>query len=203
MFTIVNMTPATDTRRRILDATQALYLEGGMDALTMRAVAERVGVSATALYRHFRNKEEMLATVLDQGFEVFGSYLQRCLAAPTPMERMTACGDEYVRFAAERRPYYELLFMSGAKRAVHMTEDCVAAHRHSTFQLLVDRVTECMDTGVLARDDAQEVALSIWSASHGLVGLYYEGVLPDDVEQFLVIYRRSIERLFAGLRSHS
>ncbi len=199
MFTLGNMPTASDTRRRILQAAQQLYLEGGSAALTMRAVGDRVGVSATALYRHFRNKSELLATVVEDGLEVFGTYLQRSLAAPTPYDRLLACGDEYVRFALERRPYYEVLFMSGAKLELGDEVDCIQEHRSSSFQVVVDRVAECMSAGVFRPDDAYETARIIWATSHGLVGLFYEGLVGPDPEDFRQVHQRDMQRLFTGL----
>lgn len=73
-----------DTRTRILNAARELYLEGGHRSVTMRGVAERVGVTATALYRQFDDKDALMNEVVDEGFRRFGRYLYKSLEGPVP-----------------------------------------------------------------------------------------------------------------------
>ena len=195
LFTLVNM---NTSRSDILTAAREVYLEGGIDALTMRTLAGRVGVTATALYRHFSNKEEILTQVIEQGLDVFANYLNRSLAASTPWERFQKSGQEYLRFALEHPRYYETLFMSSARQDIGDCTD-LDARRAATFQFLVDRVTECMEAGLLRRDDPTEAALTTWAHSHGLVTLYFTGKFGDDTDSFRELYNRSCERFCRGL----
>ena len=186
------------SRSDILTAAREVYLEGGIDALTMRALADRVGVTATALYRHFSNKEEILTRVIEQGLDVFATYLNRSLAAATPWERFQQSGQEYLRFALEHPRYYETLFMSSARQDIGDCTD-LDARRAATFQFLVDRVAECMEAGLLRRDDPTEAALTTWAHSHGLVALYFTGKFGEDSDSFRELYNRSCERFCRGL----
>ena len=68
-----------DTRERIVEEARDLYLTAGLAGLSMRKVAERVGVTATALYRHFEDKQALLLAVVQAGFERFTTYLLRGL----------------------------------------------------------------------------------------------------------------------------
>ena len=196
LFTVVNM---RDARRKILEAAREIYLEGGIDALSMRAVASRVGVTATALYRHVANKEEMLAQVIEHGLDIFSSYLSRCLAAPTPRERLEQTGAQYLRFALEHPRYYETLFMSASRLDLSEEKAGLRERRASTFQFVVDRISECMESGLLCRDDPVEVALTTWAHSHGLVALYFTGKFGDDAEGFTELYDRSRRRFLRGI----
>jgi AcrR family transcriptional regulator len=186
------------SRADILTAAREVYLEGGIDGLTMRALAGRIGVTATALYRHFSSKEEILGRVIDQGLDVFANYLSRSLAAVTPWERFQQTGEEYLRFALEHPRDYETLFMSSGRRDLGDCTDLVA-RRSATFQFLVDRVSECMAAGMLRRDDPTEVALATWAHSHGLVTLYFTGKFGDDAGSFRELYQRSCGRFCRGL----
>ena len=69
-----------DTRQQILCEAREVFLENGLSGFSMRTVAQRVGVTATALYRHFDGKDALLASMLGEAFATVGSYLGRALA---------------------------------------------------------------------------------------------------------------------------
>src|SRR6185295_14227632 len=176
---------SSEPRERILASARALYLEGGVQAVTMRGVAERVGVTATALYRHFDNKEDLLTELIGQAFLTFGAYLHRALGGKTPMERFLRSSESYLDFALEQREIYRTIFMSPVPKPADRPG--FQSHRFdpaSTFQFLVDRIRECMDSGDLRKDDPEQVAISVWAHVHALASLQVCGSfdLPD--EQF-------------------
>ena len=187
-------------RIRILDAANALFLQGGAGAVTMRAVADRVGVTATALYRHFENKDALLNAVLTVGFQSFGGYLYRALRGATPGERLKLAGQGYLDFALEQPQLYRTIFMTPRPE----TSGCPPNEPqwHATLQFLVDRVRECMEAGLLLPGEPFEVAVTIWSHVHGLVSLQLVGGTGLDEAAFRAAYAASLERLFFGLLAH-
>ncbi|HEU5060435.1 MAG TPA: TetR/AcrR family transcriptional regulator [Kofleriaceae bacterium] len=167
---------AAETRERIVEEARDLYLRGGLSAVSMRKVAERVGVSATALYRHFDDKESLLLAVVQTGFERFTSYLLSGLAGKSPLERLTLTGEGYLRFALDHPSYYRIMFMTS--REDFGFDQLPAATRNTlgrSFQLLVDRVRECQGARRLRVGEPEELAVLIWSFVHGLVSLYLAG----------------------------
>jgi AcrR family transcriptional regulator len=169
---------AAETRERIVEEARDLYLRGGLSAVSMRKVAERVGVSATALYRHFDDKESLLLAVVQTGFERFTSYLLSGQAGKTPLDRLTLTGEGYLRFALDHPSYYRIMFMTS--REDFGFDQLPAATRSSlgrSFQLLVDRVRECQGARRLRVGEPEELAVLIWSFVHGLVSLYLAGHL--------------------------
>lgn len=193
----------TETRDRIVEEARDLYLTGGLSALSMRKVAERVGVSATALYRHFDDKESLLMAVVQAGFERFTSYLLRGLSGKTPAERLTLTGEGYLRFALENPSYYRIMFMStredlGYDRFPAQSREKLS----SSFQLLVDRTRECQDAGRVRKGDPVELAVVIWSFCHGLVSLYlsgHMGPLDRKPAAFARFYATAQAEFLAGL----
>ncbi|MBX3270331.1 MAG: TetR/AcrR family transcriptional regulator [Sandaracinaceae bacterium] len=197
---------------RILACARDIYLAEGLSGLSLRAVARCAGITAPAIYRHFDDKEDLLWAVCQRGHELFASYLARGLKGATPRERLVATGMGYLDFALEHRPYYVIMFVAppehfGLERLAERSADEGGA----TFQMLVDRVRECVDAGVLSRADPVAHAVVIWGHVHGLVTI--EQRLPRDPEarrllapppiatdeQFRALYRRSIEALLDGL----
>lgn len=191
------------TRDSIVEQARDLYLAGGMSGLSMRKIAQRVGVSATALYRHFDSKEALLVAVVQAGFETFTSYLLRGLAGASPAERLSLTGEGYLRFALEHPSYYRIMFM--ASRDDFGFDELPQRSRETlgrSFHLLVDRVRECQESGHLRPGDPVEVAVLIWSFSHGLVSLYlagHMGPLGGDDQAFAGFFARGQSDLLAGL----
>lgn len=194
---------ASETRDRIVEEARDLYLTGGLSALSMRKVAERVGVSATALYRHFDDKEALLVAVVQAGFERFTSYLLRGLAGKTPAERLARTGEGYLRFALENSSYYRIMFMTSREDfGFDQLPDASRQILARSFQLLVDRVRECQDAGTLRAGEPEEIAVLIWSFVHGLVSLYlagHMGPLDRKPTAFARFYAASQVEFLAGL----
>jgi len=164
----------------------------------MRSVAEEVGVTATALYRHFENKDALVEAVVAQGFETFGSYVYRALEGRTPQERLRRSGEGYLRFALEQPEMYRTIFMTLRSSAPKATG---GAHAVATFRFLVDRVRECVEDRTLKPGDPEAIAISIWAHIHGLVSLQIAGALGQSEAQFQKSAAASMRRLFEGLKS--
>lgn len=173
-----------ETREQILHEARELFLEQGLSGFSMRSVAQRVGVSATALYRHFEDKDALLATLLAEAFGTFGSYLGRALSGRTPLERFRKTGEAYVDFALDHPRDYALMFLTncrelGFERILRETD----ARSSPTFEFLVDRVEECMKTCVFAPRDVRRAALFSWSTLHGIVALWLGGQLKSSIDE--------------------
>lgn len=200
-------------RDDILRCTRDLYLEHGLAGVSLRAVAKCAGVTAPAIYRHFDGKEDLLWSVCQRGHEIFASYLARALKAKTPRARLVASGQAYLDFALEHRPYYMVMFVAPVEHlGFEILERKSLDAGGTTFQMLVDRVRECMDEGVIAPGDPVADAVIIWAHVHGLVSLYARvpegpsgaelpGVPPPVAtpERFRALYDRSVEALLDGL----
>jgi AcrR family transcriptional regulator len=191
----------SDTRERVLSSARQIYLSEGLRSLSMRKVAAEVGVSATAIYRHFENKEAMLISLVAQGSQLFFQYLSRGLAGRTAGERLELSGMAYLDFALDHPSYYRILFMS-SQEDIGLERLCAESSESfaPTFQYLVDRVRDCMAEGVLAEADTEATALTIWAGCHGFVSLYLAHNLPMlSEEQLREIYRSSNSSLIRGL----
>ncbi len=160
----------------------ALVEESGVGAVSLRETARRVGVSAPATYRHFADKESLLAAVAAEGFRELGAEL----AAASRRERdsLSAMGMAYVRFALSRRGVFRLMFGPElAKRAGYPELQSAA---DQAFQWLKGGV---QDRGRAAPDAAQDsdlaaqesdlAAIAAWALVHGLAHLFIDGVLPE------------------------
>ena len=158
-----------ESEQAILDAARDILAERGLEGLSMRSVADRVGVTATAIYRYFPGKEALVARVVERGFQRFGEYLREAGERHPrgSLERIAALGEAYVRFALENQAYFRVLFSldHSDRQAI---EDLPEGGGHG---LLRRAVVEAMDAGVMRRADPEAVAMYLWSLTHGLVTL--------------------------------
>jgi AcrR family transcriptional regulator len=194
-----------ETRAQIMNEARELFLATGLSGFSMRALASRVGVSATALYRHFADKDALLATLLGEAFQTFGSYLGRSLAGKTPFERIQLAGKAYVDFAIEHPRDYELMFLTNcAELGFDKIQQELNERARPTFEFLVARVDECLAAGVFDPRPTLSIAVYIWSSLHGVVSLWLFGQLGvvSDPQVFKEQAAFTLDRLLAGLTAH-
>lgn len=190
----------TESPQRILSAARALYQKHGADGVSMRKVADAVGLTAPAIYRHYKDKDALLDAIAEAGFAVFETYLARMFAVRSPIRRIEIAAQAYLDFALDQPQLYELVFLTPRPNLRRFPRD-FAAGRSRTGEMLRQQVEECMKTGVFAADDPLETALSIWAYAHGLVVMYRTGRFGPDSDRFRPIYRRSVRRLLKWLRA--
>jgi len=163
-------------RRSLLEAALGLIAEAGPHGFTLREVARRAGVSHNAPYRHFKDKDELLAAVATEGFDKLTGRMLRAMSRAThPLARFQQCGRGYVGFALASPQHYTVMFdmrESGACSA-----ELTAAGARA-FGALLGIVQECLSARVIDVNDATSAALFAWALVHGIAKLAITGRLP-------------------------
>jgi AcrR family transcriptional regulator len=158
-------------REEILEATERLLLEtGSEDAVSIRAVAKAVGVTAPSIYRHFEDKTRLIFEVCNRVFERFDEVLEAAMVGiDDPVDALWARGQAYVRFGIEHPEHYRIMFMG---RAASMPDDWQDVISTGSFAHLVEGIQDVIDIGRMAPGtDPYEMALHIWSNIHGITSL--------------------------------
>lgn len=160
-------------RDELLDAAESLLLErGSMDAVSVRAIADRVGVTPPSLYLHFDDKDDLFFAVCERRFSDFEAVLReaRDAAGDDPVDRLLAMGRAYVRYGTERSEHYEIIFGPRAQDVVgdRPLEDSAGLR---AFGMLVETIAAAIASGTLRDEDPWLVSLTVWSAVHGAVML--------------------------------
>ena len=160
-------------RDEILRATEALLIKtGDQEAVSIRAIAQRVGVTSPSIYLHFADKTELIFAVCTRHFVALDDAIEAAAAgAADPLDELRERGKAYVRFGLEHPEQYRILFMSKpsaqptAWSADELAENAAFAHH-------VEAVQRCVDAGLLDDDaDPVLVAIGLWVAVHGIVSL--------------------------------
>jgi AcrR family transcriptional regulator len=189
---------AENLRARMIAAAQELFLDDGVEGVSMRKIADKVGVTAPAIYRHFKDKDELLGELINVGLQILQDYLAPALRAEGPLERLQQLIDRYFDFALEQPKYFDLAFLVPS-HGMRMADE-LARHNRSTFMFAVQQVHLCMEQGIFRKSDPLETAIMIWAEAHGLVTLFRMERFGENPEQFRAIFQRTIERLMNGLK---
>jgi AcrR family transcriptional regulator len=152
-------------------ATSLLEQTGSEEAVTLRAVARKVGISAPSIYAHFADRVAIVDAIVDAAFADFNAAISAAVAAAlSPFEQLRAGCAAYLRFAAERPNTYKILFERQYLEAG--CEQPVPAIRRQSFEALVTSVQGCIDAGISASTSAELDSTAIWVALHGYATLH-------------------------------
>jgi AcrR family transcriptional regulator len=186
-----------DLRRALLDEALRTIQAHGANHLTLRAVGERLGVSRSALYRHFANKQALLAAAGCEGFRM----LRQAVAdawehnghGRTGFEAMAKA---YVQFAVAHPSHYRVMF-GGFIESATKDENFMGEAR-AAFQVLVDAIVDQQSNGLIRRDDPVLIARFTWALVHGISMLVIDGQLRE-TGQREAVEQYAIERIRASL----
>lgn len=173
----------------LLDAAIAQIKEVGVEKLSMRGVARTVGVSQTAPYRHFKDKNHLLADIAAQAFtELYERNLSLINPTASTMENIQAVAIDYLQYAKENPEKYRLLFGSSIENRRSYSDMVEAGER--SFQLLVDQVERGIENKEFISGCSLLLANTLWTQVHGaasliLDGFYQNRELPMPFDDFL------------------
>jgi AcrR family transcriptional regulator len=183
-----------DLRRALVAEALRTIQTQGVERLTLRAVGEKLGVSRTALYRHFSDKQALLAAVGREGFRMLR------LALVDAWEQhgrgragFEAMGTAYVGFAAAHPSHYRVMFggfLESCEKDAEFNAEATGA-----FQALVDALVAQQRAGVVRGDDALTQARFVWAVVHGIAMLVIDGQLQGSDEQGVALNAYATARL--------
>jgi AcrR family transcriptional regulator len=192
-------------RQALLEHAVDLARAGGPDAVVLRDVQRAAGVSNSAAYRHYADRQGLLTAVQVYGMTLLGDAMLEALAGipnrgpreRRALARFRATGQAYVDFALAEPGLFRTAF---APAGVQHTDEGVAPERHP-FKILSGCVDDLVATGVLTpsrRDGLDEAA---WAAVHGLAVLFLDGPLAGaDVDRKQLITDRLLDLMQSGIR---
>jgi AcrR family transcriptional regulator len=166
-----------DLKNALIKAGIEILSREGIEALTLRKVAKRAGVSHTAPYAHFTDKQALIAAIAAEGYKnLYGALFAAQNPHVDPLARLMATAHAYLQFALDEPDHFKITF-SGVVEAEQDYPDYVEQSKRC-FALVVAVVEDCKMKGLLAGRDTQLVAVSIWSCIHGFVQLLLANQLP-------------------------
>jgi len=182
------MTPARERNRKgagdrlrpeILSAAASLVAEGGADALSLRAIARRAGVTAPAIYAHFKDIDAVRNAVVAETFSELADWLARGAQDRTdPVDRLRATCRAYVDYGFRNPRQYAILFSTPFELPdLESPKSLATMQGGNAFAILLDAIKACVDAGRSRSTRIEDDAAAVWLALHGYVSL--TAALPD------------------------
>lgn len=162
-------------RQALVEAALELIAEKGPQGFTLSEAAKAADVTPAAVYRHFAGRDDLLAEVARQGFDIFAALLEYAYDAgrPSPLAAFEATGRAYLAFARKYPGHYQAMFESGLQPGKHPDLAQVSTKARATMDRAAEGLVKGLPEG--RRPPASMVAAHVWAVSHGVVELFLRG----------------------------
>lgn len=180
-----------DLRAACLRAARELLEEDGSAALSLRAVARRAGVSATAPYRHYADRDDLVSAVAAEGYRELAQHLAAAHPAPSTPDDLAAVAVVYVQFALEHPALFRAMFAEPC--------DPTSKERVAATAVITEYVQSLVRDAFPGADDSGALATTVWALVHGLAFLHLDGKLDTSTPEAVAAQvRASVYALFAA-----
>lgn len=190
------------TPEKIVRAAARLLEREGAAAVSMRRVADAVGITPMAIYRHFPNREALLKHVSDAAFGTIAKTWEAQASHPDLRHALMQATGNYLDYALQHPHVFDHSFSARREDARQFPQD-FRERQSPTLTVIADLLVEGMRQGLLREADPWDVAMTLWAQGHGLIALYRAGRFSYDEAQFRAFYLQSLERLFDGIAQHN
>jgi AcrR family transcriptional regulator len=190
-----------ETRCAILDSARTLFVKLGVEAVTMREIAKKVGYSPTALYLHFKDRDAILQAVCDADLLALATEMKAIMQEPDLLKRLNLLAQGYAQFALSHPNHYRLLFMTPRAcdpEASSLQKENTEQDAYAQLKLVVEEAfkAQCFRPELT---DAELIAQTLWAGIHGVCSLQIAlandaWVNWRDIEQRLSMMQQSLLR---------
>ncbi len=170
-----------DLENALIQAGVEILSKEGIEGLSLRKVAKRVGVSYAAPYAHFKDRQALVAAISTEGFKKLYKALDAAVSkhVDDPRQQLVEAARAYVKFAMTNTDIFKIMF-SGVLEKEKEYPSFVEASR-KTFGKVVEIVQACQNAGILSSTSPELMAVSIWGQVHGIISLALEGQISHTV----------------------
>ena len=181
-----------DTRDRIFKAARKLFDEKGLEGVSLRNVAKKIGITPMAIYRHFEDKEALIDALVLDGLAEWSARVE-ALPPCRGLARIAQIGDAYLDFALNEPRRYEAAFLLHSSKARRYPDDFLAG-RSPAGNAQLEALREAVAQGLIPEDAPVEILVTNAALSQGLITLYRAGRIAGGEDEFRALYRRAMQR---------
>jgi len=177
------------TQSRIFAAARHLFDQGGVEAVSMRRIAEKVGITPMAIYKHYPDKDALLNALMLDGFAAWEARVEK-IRERAPLAWLHAMGEAFLDFALHEPRRYEAAFLLKASAARKYPGDFLAGRSPVISKFMV-RVEEARAQGLIADVATIDITINFTALTQGLVDMYRAGRFAGEAE-FCNAYRKAL-----------
>lgn len=170
-----------DLKNALIQAGVEILAQEGVDGLSLRKVAQHAGVSHSAPYAHFPDKQSLIAAISTEGFNQLHTELEAAISpySKNPKKQLLEGAKTYVRFAEENTDTFKIMFSGVLEKEKDYPSFVEISSK--TFKLVVEVVQACQNADILPTAPADLMAVSVWGQVHGIISLALEGQVSHTV----------------------
>lgn len=170
-----------DLKNALIKAGVEILAKEGIGKLSLRKVALKAGVSHTAPYSHFSDKQSLIAAISTEGFQKLSKSLDSVIKshANNPKKQLIESAQAYVKFAFANKDIFKIMFSSALEKEKEYPAFVEVSQK--TFHQVVEIVEACQEAGIIKSGEADVLAVIIWGQVHGIIALAIEGQISHTV----------------------
>ena len=164
-----------DLKNALIQAGVRILAKEGVGGLSLRKVAKKAGVSHSAPYAHFPDKQSLIAAISTEGFKQLYTELDTAVSpySNNPRRQLKEGAWAYVQFAMNNTDTFNIMFSDVLEKEKEYP--AFVENSRKTFERVVDVVRACQEAGILRSAPAELMAVSVWGQLHGIISLILEG----------------------------
>lgn len=170
-----------DLKNALIKAGVEILAREGIGKLSLRKVALKAGVSHTAPYAHFSDKQSLIAAISTEGFQKLSKALDSAIKshADNPKKQLIESAQTYVKFALANKDIFKIMFSSALEKEKEYPAFVEISQK--TFIQVVDIIRACQEAGIIKSGEADVLAVIIWGQVHGIISLAIEGQISHTI----------------------
>lgn len=170
-------------KERIIEAARQVLLSEGYRNFSLRKIAREIDVSATSIYLHFENKDDLVHTLMEEAIERLNNQLERQEKSyEDPIEKLEALAHEYANFALKHPREYQVIYLTSSDEMTRYPKDKFRKARKG-YEIVTNVLQQGVESGLIAEDKPRMAAYTFWAQLHGVMSVVLSKRLDTRIEQ--------------------
>lgn len=182
---------------RIIETARQVLLSDGYRNFSLRKIARELGVSATSIYLHFENRDDLVHTLMENAIERLNNRLEKSIAtASDPISKLEALAHEYVDFALGHPREYQIIYLISSEEMTRYPKEKFRKARRG-YEIVMSVLEQGVESGLIAEKKPRLAAYTFWAQLHGVMSVVLSKRLDNRLDQQEFI-EEAIEHIIKG-----
>lgn len=172
-----------ELKQRIIHAARNVLLDNGYRNFSLRKIAREINVSATSIYLHFENKDDLVHTLMEEAIErLNGQLAQSITKFDDPISKLSALAYEYVGFALDHPREYQIIYLISSEEMTRYPKEKFRKARKG-YEIVTEVLSEGVESGLIAEQKPRIAAYTFWAQLHGVMSVVLSKRLDTRIDQ--------------------
>jgi AcrR family transcriptional regulator len=172
-----------DLKQRILDAARQVLLAEGYRNFSLRKIARGIDVSATSIYLHFENKDDLVHNLMEEAIERLNNQLEQSISGETdPIQKLENLAHTYAEFALKYPREYQVIYLISSDEMSRYPKEKFRKARKG-YEIVTDVLQEGVASGLIAEEKPRMAAYTFWAQLHGVMSVVLSQRLDTRIKQ--------------------